>query len=89
MDIKIDECGHRYLEELPETSKLIVGLHQLIKLKPNKKKWNQDNIQLNIGMKYLLKHSSLNIYYLKIIHEQTSMKILKNYIENNMIYVWK
>jgi hypothetical protein len=64
----------------------IEDMKYFYRLKDRKKVWHEDNIELNIGVKYLIHSPYSNKYFEKVIHEHTNVGDLEQKLYEGNIY---
>lgn len=74
---------------LPEGFSLVRSINDLKQLKPRKRNWNEDNIELKYGETVYVYSYRHNTYYEKIITEYTPEEKIIEYINKKILYVNK
>jgi len=90
MEIKQNELGQYYYTNRPKVFNPVISPSQFFVLKPNKKKWIKDNIELVCGCEYLVFSPNRERYYIRNVHVDTNpyeLQGLMTQIKNQQIYI--
>ena len=72
---------------LPEGCVLCEHIHRLYRLKPRKKNRTKENIEKDIGKEYYIYSEFNEVYYKRILNEETSDDELMKYINRKILFV--
>jgi hypothetical protein len=83
-----DDNGFEYYNELPDNFRPCTDLHQFYQLKPGKKEWKKENVQLIVGLEYLIYSPDTKKYELyKVNHEFFHVKNLIQYMQDGNLFI--
>jgi hypothetical protein len=85
--VKLTLSGIPYYENLPEGSERCKVYTQFYKLVNGAKRWKQENIELRIGMYFVIYSPGANRYFLRKVHEDLNLEKLKKYIQDKNLYL--
>ena len=84
----IDDNGFEYYLELPNDYRPCTDVHKFFRLKPGKNEWKKENIQLIVGMQYIVYSPNTKKYELhKVNHEFLNFKDLIQYSEDGNLFI--
>lgn len=81
------EIGINYYTSLPDGAKRCLTYTQFYRLKQNAKTWKKDNIELQVGMYFLIYSPESNVYFLRQVHDTFNPDNVKRYIADKNLYL--
>jgi len=87
--MKVDRLsGIQYYTDLPKNFIKCTNINDFFKLKKGKRNRIKENLEVIIGMEYLVYSPTSKLYYYKTIHEYTNMWQLYAYFKDANVYIY-
>jgi len=85
--MQTSDTGINYYINLPEGSERCMVYTQFYRLKGNSRTWKEENIELRLGMYYLIYSPNVKKYFLRQVYEGFNPDKLKKYITDKNLFI--